>query len=177
MPTRLAALELTVRPDYGMFVVHDVEADTLDAPLPAKMGWCAAGHGQFSIGSAASHTFDVAAAFECWDAMPPEPGGWPEIERIGVELPTGRLEVWQLTGGPVIAEPVIAGPRRRAEFRLPRPGRWTVRVCAGGRAAAAAAWHELFVDHAVDTDGFDAAHDAMHGVERYLFQFFPPTDR
>jgi hypothetical protein len=172
MPTRLAALELTVRPDYGMFVVHDVEADTSDAPLPAGMGWCAAGEDQFSIGSAITHTFVVAAAFECWDAMPPEPGGWSQIERIGIELPTGRLEVWQLTGGPV-----LAGPRSVAEFRLPRPGPWTVRACADGRAAVAAAYQELFVDHRVGTDGFAAAHAALHGLERYLFQFFPPTDR
>ncbi|MCM0677819.1 hypothetical protein NCC78_24530 [Micromonospora phytophila] len=172
MPTRLAALELAVRPDYGMFVVHDVEADTYDAPIPAKVGWCGSGQGVFSVGSVISHTFAVSAVFECWDAMPPEPGGWSEIDRIGVELPTGRLEVWQLTGGPV-----MTGSRTRAEFRLPRPGRWAVRACADGRGEAATAWHKLFTDHQVGTAGFDTAVNAMHGVERYLFQFFPPTDR
>jgi hypothetical protein len=96
----------------------------------------------------AGHTHTASLTVEVWDGEPAVPvGEWDETALAGIACSSGKLR----------ARGMAAGPMRDLIELSDGPGVWTVRVVCAGREAVAE----------------QTQHRVVHGVERYVAQFWP----
>lgn len=96
----------------------------------------------------AGHTHTASLTVEVWDGEPEQPtGDWEETATARIACSSGRLRAMGVAGGPM---PWTIELSQGA-------GVWMVRVVCAGRAEVSA----------------QAQHGVVHGVERYVAQFWP----
>ncbi|MFI0452685.1 hypothetical protein [Actinomadura sp. 6N118] len=156
MAKLLDANNLQVHPDYRMFGIGDVNAaDDGEPPVPGA-GWLGVGRSAVLVGVGEQLAYpDVRC--ELWDGPAPPPPDGHEVQRtVRLHLPTGELTLNEITGGSSDAFGVD-------------PGVYDVRITGWERESTRAAFHALM---ARDAQLDDPAVEALHGQERYLFQFW-----
>lgn len=142
--------EYPVNVDYHGWALED--ADDRQVPVPFPEGFeggtfLAAHPGRLDFHSA-GHTHTVSLRVEIWDGEPAVPAGeWDETALAGIVCSSGTLR----------ARGVAAGPMPGTIELSDGPGVWVVRVVCTGREAAFA----------------QTQHRVVHGVERYVAQFWP----
>ncbi|MCF3106950.1 hypothetical protein IPZ58_36120 [Streptomyces roseoverticillatus] len=104
---------------------------------------------RIDLGSA-GHTHTASLSVEIWDARP-DSGlrqEWDEVAESTIETITGDLALWD------------TGPQQGVGISLGQPGHWGIRAASAGRAKAQQQTRLI---------------GAVHGVERWLLQFWPVT--
>ncbi|MER8220759.1 hypothetical protein ABTZ58_09240 [Streptomyces sp. NPDC094143] len=138
--------------DYGGWALQDFDDSQVPVLFPEgyESGVFLTAHpGRLDFHSA-GHTHTASVTVEIWDGEPPVPAGkWDEIALAGIACSSGKLR----------ARGMAAGPMPEAIELSDGPGVWAVRVVCTGREAVAA----------------QTQHGVVHGVERYIAQFWPGT--
>lgn len=142
--------QISVEVEFYGFSLQESTDDAVAALFPE--GW-EAGAGQFLTQrpgrldvESAGHTHTAAVDVEVWAGEPPEAvGQWDAAAEGEIRCPSGVLDVWGVTGGPV-----------GDQIMLGAPGVWRARVWCAGRNEVAE----------------QAQHGVPEGVERYLVRFW-----
>jgi hypothetical protein len=147
----LTRLETETLVDHGTFdLLDDGGPQRASVDYGSSTEWLFAGDNAITVLSAAQ--YHVATVIvEVWDSMPEEEDDtWESSRAATVRLDSGDIEVNPLVDAED-AELVSVGP----------PGAYHVRAYVAGRAAVAA--------YPRDAD------EEAHGLERYLFRFWPDS--
>ncbi len=142
--------EYPVNVDYNGWALQDFDDTQVPVLFPEgfESGTFLTAHpGRLDFYSA-GHTHTASLTVEIWDGEPAVPTGeWDEAALASIVCSSGKLR----------ARGMAAGPMLEAIELSDGPGVWTVRVVCAGREAAAA----------------QTQHGVVHGVERYIAQFWP----
>lgn len=142
--------EVPVDIDYYGLYLQDWDDSQVPVPFPKEWEagpFLTSRAGRLDFTSAA-HTHTAALTVEVWDQEPAAPPGeWEQTALTEITCASGELEAGGVTSGPM-PDPIHLSDQT---------GTWTVRISCTGRAEVA----EL------------ARHEAVEGVERYVFQFWP----
>ncbi|WP_116211508.1 hypothetical protein [Streptomyces olivoreticuli] len=140
--------ELDVMVTYNNFCIQESYDTRVPIPYPdgAEGGvFLKAFPMRLDLGSA-GHTHRASVKVEVWDAEAElKPQAWDEVAEATLESVSGELAVWSMERAPDV-------------ITLGEPGLWRVRVAATGR--------DEVLRQTTDVG-------PVHGVERWLFQFWP----
>lgn len=146
----IACQDYSVDVDFSGWALQDFDDSQVPVLFPEGFeadAFLTAHRGRLDFHSA-GHTHTASLSVEVWDVEPEPPEGvWEETATASIVCASGRLRATGVAGGPM---PWVID-------LSDGPGVWMVRVVCSGRAQVAA----------------QAPHGVVHGVERYVAQFWP----
>ncbi|CAM5656012.1 hypothetical protein [Streptomyces purpurascens] len=150
MASLIRRQEYPVNVDYNGWALQDFDDTQVPVLFPEDFDsgtFLTAHPGRLDFYSA-GHTHTASLTVEIWDGEPAAPAGeWDETALASIVCSSGKLR----------ARGMAAGPMPEVIELSDNPSVWMVRVVCTGREAAAA----------------QTQHGVVHGVERYIAQFWP----
>jgi hypothetical protein len=160
--------ELTLRPEYRIIVVRDIDADAAEGRSQAMdeaSSSVAASTGYEVVILAAQDFTPVRLEVETWDVEPDplQDQGWAGPLTFSIDSSTGQLLAGDTFGNAVDGIDPPAGP-----------GVYTVTVHYRGRDEAMNVVSEILAARAArDNTAADNLSERASGTERYLIRIFP----
>jgi hypothetical protein len=119
MATIVASQELDINVDHRLFGLVDEEGQLGDRPPgPRTLGSFVSSNATMLYVDSGEDILGARLRLEAWDGPPTlDVTAWPQVAAVDMELPSGRFLVDEIAAG-----------GKADVFRLPRAGRWHVRV-------------------------------------------------